>query len=120
MEFNWRTDLDAAPKGEDVIVAIWNSARTATTVEMGAQVYEPYEWEEGEESGAIGDIEGTFATHDRQKVVWFWIVGSDGYTDKKEIAAWMPAPPPYVPAQLARWDRRGKTMTAPAVPASET
>ena len=93
----WNTDLAAAPRGVDLVVSVWSADRRTCSIDMGMQVYEPYEWEDGEESGVLGDTEGTFDVHEGQRVCWYWLVGCDGYVDKKEIAAWQPAPAPYTP-----------------------
>jgi hypothetical protein len=112
MQPAWNTDIDAAPRDVDLLVTLWNADRTDTCgfVEMAKQLYEPYEWEEGEESGAFGDAQGTFDIREGKKVVWHWYVGNDGITCKKEIAAWMLAPAAYKPQQSG--DREGRSTDA--------
>jgi hypothetical protein len=94
----WNTDLNAAPKGVDVLVAVWTVSRTSTHVMLGMQLFEPCERDpEDTDDDADG---GTWGELDGEQGIWYWhLSDGQGHTDKKEIAAWQPEPAPYTPSE---------------------
>lgn len=96
-EMNWNTDINAAPKGEDVLVSIWALNRESTMLALGMQVFEPYEREQDDnDEDAEG---GTWGEHNGDQGIWFWYCShAEGQTHKDEIAAWAPAPDSYQPS----------------------
>lgn len=91
---DWSTDLAAAPRGEDVLVAIKTiSGEGEALTQIGMLIWEPYAREDDETDD---DCDGYFGEHSGEMGVWYWHCGEDGYTDKKHIAAWREMPPAFV------------------------
>lgn len=96
---DWNTDLRAAPRGERMLVAMWNYDHTAagfTTI--GILLFEPAEREADDDE----DSEfGWWGEHDGVAGMWCWHAEDEGYTETKCIAAWMPLPPSFEPPVAA-------------------
>jgi len=78
MSDDWNTDLDAAPKGEDLLVAMWgygsDRIMRSSILNLGILLFEPNDEGQSERDGEKGD--------------WVWNIDGDGWTDTEEIAAW--------------------------------
>jgi len=95
---DWSTDFSNVPKGENVLVAIWNHDRSGTTTDIAILLFEPTDDDDDEvdDSDPSDRYRGIRGAHDGERGIWYWH-DCEGYVSADEIAAWRPLPAPAMP-----------------------
>lgn len=90
----WSTDVAAAPRGEDVLVAVQTYSDSGVCLtQIGQLIWEPVERDPDDSDE---DEEGYWATLDGKTGIYFWHTNDDGHVPKGWLKAWRPLPAPFV------------------------
>lgn len=94
MSDDWNPDLTAAPKGEDVLVAVETLGETGECLtQIGQLIWEPVEREPDDTDE---DDEGYWGVIDGRTGIYYWHTNDDGHVPKHWLKAWRPLPAPYI------------------------
>lgn len=95
---DWSTDFSNVPKGENLLVSVWNHDRSGTMTDIAVLLFEPTcDDEEDDVDDPYERLRGFRGEHDGERGIWYWH-DNEGYISADEIAAWRPLPAPALPS----------------------